>query len=346
MNNRFLKYGSAAILLLFGVWFYFTPYLVVDRMKKAVEQNDAATMSECIDLPSVKESVKMYLSSEMGKKMREEKSDNPFEALGYMLANAMIGPVVDAFVTPQNMAMMMSGMVPDKSSITEGAAAWSSPGDEALDRKLSYDGFDKFTVAVKRKGDAGDPVVLVFKRDGLFGWKMSAIKFPDAVSSPGAVPVAVAAAADSPAVQEEPPATAPESVDDVDDVSRRLQQFVYKHTEVGNEGDLVGILQLYGNRVEYFRNGYVDKNFIAKDKGAYYTRWPEVDCRVISPVQIRTLPEPGLYAVEYDISYRVNNPARMKSVEGQATTRLHLQVDGNSIVIVKENQQVNSRARQ
>lgn len=217
MSNRLLRYGSAAIMLLFGVWFYFTPYLAVDRMKKAVEQNDAATMSACIDFPSVKESVKMHLSAEMGKKMRAETSDNPFEALGYMLANALIGPVVDAFVTPQNMAMMMNGMVPDKGRIMEDGGAWSSPGDEELDRKLSYDGFDKFTVAVKRKGDAGDPVVLIFRRDGLFGWKMSAIKFPGAVASPGAAPVHVPAPAVSPAIQDGQPVAAPASFDEVDD---------------------------------------------------------------------------------------------------------------------------------
>jgi hypothetical protein len=106
------------------------------------------------------------------------------------------------------------------------------------------------------------------------------------------------------------------------------------------------MLQLYGDRVDYFQSGYVDKNFIAKDKGAYYTRWPEVYCQVNSPVRIQQLSAHGRYAVEYEIAYRVNNPAKKTHIEGEATNQLYLQVDGNNISIVKENQLVRSRARQ
>ena len=344
MTPRFAKYAVAAAVLLFGIWFYFTPFFVVDRMKQAVDRNDPVAMSECIDFPAVKESVKMYLSAEMGKKMREQKPDNPFEALGYMLANSMIGTVVDAFVTPQNLALMMSGIIPDNNGNHGDGSPGATSGNDGLDRKLSYDGFNTFNVAIKRKSDAGGPIVLRFRRDGLFGWKMSAIRFPETGFSAGVGSDAKAESAGAVAPHvEQAPSQAP--VEESRDVSGRLREFVNRHTAAGNAADLVTLLQMYGDRVDYYQSGYVDRNFIAKDKGAYYRRWPQVNCKVSSPVNIQPLPEPGRYAVEYDIVFRVDNPAKMKHVEGVATNQLYVQVDGNDIRIVKEIQMVHSRAR-
>jgi len=130
------------------------------------------------------------------------------------------------------------------------------------------------------------------------------------------------------------------------DVSQRLKDFIYQYTKAINNGDLVEILKMYGDQVDYYKSGYVDKNFIATDKAAYYRRWPAVENQVSSPIQIQASQITDLYVVDYDVNYRVFNPERGKSIEGNASNKLFLQVAGNSIFIVKENQWVNSRIRQ
>jgi len=43
---------------------------------------------------------------------------------------------------------------------------------------IGYESFDQFAVSTKRKGVSGDPVTMVFQREGLSSWKLVAIRFP------------------------------------------------------------------------------------------------------------------------------------------------------------------------
>lgn len=128
--------------------------------------------------------------------------------------------------------------------------------------------------------------------------------------------------------------------------SERLKNFVLEYTNVANKGNLAKIISFYGNQVDYYNRGYVNKSFIAKDKNGYYKRWPQIDIRLISPIQIRIVQLPDIFSVEYEVEYRVNNPTTMKSIDGRATNLLYLQLMGDRVLIVKEDQKVNSRNRQ
>jgi hypothetical protein len=43
---------------------------------------------------------------------------------------------------------------------------------------MSYESFDRFVVTVKKKGSTEEPLGLVFNRDGIFSWKLSALRLP------------------------------------------------------------------------------------------------------------------------------------------------------------------------
>ena len=160
-----------------GVWFYSTPYIAANNMKKAAEANDSATLSGYINFPSLKESLKANFNAILATEVAKNKDGNPFEALGAALAAAFINPMIDALVTPESLAMMMQG---NKLNLEKGAPkAESKPsGISDTEMTMGYESFDRFAVSVKKKGDMDDPVTFVFHREGLVAWKLASLRLP------------------------------------------------------------------------------------------------------------------------------------------------------------------------
>jgi hypothetical protein len=163
-----------AFLLVFGTWFLFTPYIAVNGMKSAAEARDAAKLSSYVNFPALKESLKASFNAKLASEVTKEKNENPFTPLGAMMAAAFINPLIDALVTPESLAMMIKGdkPLPGKNSTQ------TQQSNSDADIAMSYEGFDRFVVTVKKKGETGEPVALVFNRDGMFSWKLSAIRLP------------------------------------------------------------------------------------------------------------------------------------------------------------------------
>ena len=173
MTNK-AKLSLVAVLIVFGVWFFFTPHLAVSGMKSAAESRDAAKLSGYVNFPELKESLKATFNAKLASEVTKEKDGNPFAALGAAMAAAFVNPMIDALVTPESLAMMMEG---DKPQPGKGGSQ-SSQSDSSADTSMSYESFDRFVVTVKKKGETGEPVGLVFNRDGMFSWKLSAIRLP------------------------------------------------------------------------------------------------------------------------------------------------------------------------
>lgn len=168
-----IKLSIVFILIAFSTWFYFTPHLAVSGMKSAAEAKDAAKLSGYVNFPALKESLKASFNAQLASEVEKEK-DNPFAALGGALAAAFINPMIDALVTPESLAMMMKGNKPQPAENTEK----TNPSDSDVDISMFYESFDRFVVTVKKKGTAEKPLGLVFNRDGLFSWKLSALRLP------------------------------------------------------------------------------------------------------------------------------------------------------------------------
>ena len=80
-------------------------------------------------------------------KTKSIKQDNPFAFLGTAMAVAIINPLIDTFVTPSSLSMMMKGEKPS----LEGKEARNSKSQSDTDVSMSYDGMNRFIVTVKKK---------------------------------------------------------------------------------------------------------------------------------------------------------------------------------------------------
>jgi hypothetical protein len=143
------------------------------RFRSAIQSHDADAVSEHVDFPSLRESIKGQLMAVMGNEAQKTGADaNPFAAMGQVLAVAFMNPVIDAMVSPAGViAMIESG----KAKLPEqGRTGVSGESDRKVDYAVSYRGWNRIALAGKN-GDGGS---FIFRRDGLWGWKLSGIELP------------------------------------------------------------------------------------------------------------------------------------------------------------------------
>lgn len=180
------KRGSLTPLFLIAmcaaaVWMYFTPYMAMNRLQKAAEAGDTEQLNELVDFPALRESVKQGVRTAVAREIGEE--SNPLARLGGIFAGALAGPVVDTFLSADGIAALSTGQRPDQQG---GDAADVNgdgrPGDEdwkdrvRMDR--GYESYSRFVVSFSDKETGDDRVSLVWKRDGLTGWKLTGVRLP------------------------------------------------------------------------------------------------------------------------------------------------------------------------
>ncbi|MFY9329739.1 MAG: DUF3426 domain-containing protein [Georgfuchsia sp.] len=177
LKSNVAKLSIAVVFMLFGVWFYFAPYIAVRGMRSAAEAKDAATLSSYVNFPALRENLKATANARLFSQVVNE--NDPFAALRVVMAGALINQIADAFVTPESLTLMLHGAKPQSGSNIP-QPTQSAP---ETDTTMSYESFDRFVVTVKGKEDTGDPVALVFNREGILSWKLSALRLPDGMFS-------------------------------------------------------------------------------------------------------------------------------------------------------------------
>lgn len=168
--------GGIAAMAVLG-YLAATPYLTVHQMKSAADDRDSEALSEYIEFPSVRQSMKDQFNAVVMQSMASDQSmaGNPFAAMGAAFAGAIVDRMVDAFVTPAGITAMMSGEMPGKGGANEQAP--TEPTDKPFDRaSIDYESISKFAVEVQ--GDDGKEVRFIFRRRGIVDWKLTEILFP------------------------------------------------------------------------------------------------------------------------------------------------------------------------
>ncbi len=172
MNKRIL---IAVVAALFAIYVAASPYITVYQMKSAAEHNDAEALSEYIDFPSVRQSLKDQMNATFIKEMERdsELKDNPFAALGAAFAGIMVDKVVDTYVTSPGITLLMSGQKP--TSVDRDGGGGSPGGKPLAGASMSYESFDKFVVKVK--AGTSEERKFILRRHGI-GWKLAEIIIP------------------------------------------------------------------------------------------------------------------------------------------------------------------------
>ena len=163
------------LLVLVAGYLYASPYLALNNIKSAAQARDAEKLSGYVDFPSVKQGVKDQVKAKFATEMLTGEDKGGFEALGSMFATAMIDQLVDGLVSPEGLAVMMSGEQDQASKEAATTQEQSSPSDN-LEYETGYDSFSDFHINLINP-TTDKTVKVMLHRDGL-NWKIVDIDFP------------------------------------------------------------------------------------------------------------------------------------------------------------------------
>ncbi|WP_025599725.1 DUF2939 domain-containing protein [Burkholderia sp. WSM2230] len=203
------------IAVIAGLGFeYASPYIALNNLKRAADARDAQTVNQYVDFPALRESLKQQVTSLLTRRLDSHGNGNPLAAIGAMIGVALIGPLVDAYATPDGVAALLNGMPPRgepgerppapqaaNNPAAENGPASASPGtpnhaDQSAGNSANpgasgntgrsaappqppqttagYRGLNEFAVTYQH--GAGDArYSAIFLREGLFTWKLAAV---------------------------------------------------------------------------------------------------------------------------------------------------------------------------
>jgi hypothetical protein len=180
-------------------FFYASPYMALNTLKRAADARDVQTVNEYVDFPALRESLKQQVTGLLTRRLDVQGNGNPFAAIGAMIGVALIGPLVDAYATPDGVAALLNGMPPrgnpgERPPVPAGAnnpPAATAPAPEPAhpaagnngnsatppqppQTTAGYHGLNEFVVSYQHGvGDARYSAIL--RREGLFTWKLAAV---------------------------------------------------------------------------------------------------------------------------------------------------------------------------
>jgi hypothetical protein len=197
-KQRWIKSVIAALVALAIVatlgYGYASPYVTLNRLKVAADARDAATLNEYVDYPALRLSLKQQVGELLQRRIQAQHSSNPLLLFGAMIGAALIGPLVDAYATPDGVAALLNGMPPSgkpgeqppPTGNTESAPAPAAPAPNAQSAapeprpqaSAGYRSFNEFVVTWQRSAN-GERYSAVLQRHGLFSWKLAAVELND-----------------------------------------------------------------------------------------------------------------------------------------------------------------------
>jgi len=178
----FIKGVVVLAVLALLVAYLASPILTVNAIVAAAKAGDEAALERMVDFPAFRDSLKDELTARL---MAEAQADpdvrnSGLGGLGMMLAPMLVGGAVDALVNaPTIAAMVRTAETPDPID----AATATTPEPESEDRDIrqsyAYRDLNTFVLGLTDPDRPDQTLKLLFKRQGLFGWKLAGIDLPN-----------------------------------------------------------------------------------------------------------------------------------------------------------------------
>jgi len=185
-TTRFLAASLAVVVLVAALGFvYASPYIALDRVKRAADARDAQTVNEYVDFPALRASLKEQVAALLTRRVDMQKSGNPLAVIGAMIGAALVGPLVDSYATPDGVAAILNG-IPPRGNPGERAPALrpkephaAKPAPDAPNQPpqttAGYRGINTFAVTYQH-GAGNARYSAIFHRSGLISWKLVAVE--------------------------------------------------------------------------------------------------------------------------------------------------------------------------
>lgn len=167
------------LLLALAGWIAAGPFLTINRIREAVQQQDAAALSREFDFPAVRASLKQQVDDYVVRRAGADAQASLLGAIALRLASGATDGIVDAMATPVGLAAVMEGRnFLDRLTgrrATGDAYATAVPRDPLANARYRFESPSRFRVTLDNAD--GDPVAFVLTRTGL-DWKVTDVRLP------------------------------------------------------------------------------------------------------------------------------------------------------------------------
>ena len=198
MFKKIFGYSAIAASVVTGCYAFASPWLALKDLTQAFEDQDTRKIEKLVDFPELREDIKVTARAAMMKSAAIELEGNPFAAMGIMMANAIVDPIIDQVISPAGLQLFfsageMSGGtdgLPEnidaiaRDLIPSGGGGEASSGVDAVqgvEVKTEYIGINEFEVQVSNEGALDESISFYMRREGLGGWKVSGLRVPDSL---------------------------------------------------------------------------------------------------------------------------------------------------------------------
>ena len=182
-------YSAIAASVVTGCYAFASPWLALRDLTHAFEDQDTRKIEKLIDFPELREDIKVTAKAAMMKSAAIELEGNPFAAMGIMMANTIVDPIIDQVISPAGLQLLFSAGeisggadgVPENIDAIARDLIPSSDGGEAsqgIEVKTEYVGINEFEVQVRNVEMLNESVSFYMRREGLGGWKVDGIRIP------------------------------------------------------------------------------------------------------------------------------------------------------------------------
>ncbi|SPB18597.1 membrane protein [Caballeronia novacaledonica] len=186
-TTRSVVSAFAVLILVAALAFiYASPYIALNRVKRAADARDAQTVNQYVDFPALRASLKEQVGALLTRRVDIQKSGNPLAIIGAMIGAALVGPLVDSYATPDGVAAILNGIPPrgepgeqppqaaPSNAASSGVATAQHAPKEPPQASAGYRSLNTFVVTYQH--GAGDArYSAIFHRYGLVSWKLVAV---------------------------------------------------------------------------------------------------------------------------------------------------------------------------
>ena len=190
-KKQLLGLAAAGTGVLLGAYYAASPWLTVNKLKQAFEKKDTRQIEKIIDFPELREDFKEVAKATVMKNAAKELEGNPYAALGMMMANALIDPLIDSVISPAGLQALLSTgeMSVQPSDVLNENNSWSSKESTTeefkpspdLSVKMNYTDLSEFKIELSNKKVIAEPISLFMEREGFADWKVTGIDIPQSI---------------------------------------------------------------------------------------------------------------------------------------------------------------------
>ena len=190
-KKQLLGLVAAGTGVVVGAYYAASPWLTLNKLKQAFEKKDTRQIEKIVDFPQLREDFKEFAKAAIMKKAATEFEGAPLAALGIMMANAFIDPLIDQVISPAGLQALLStgDMSVQPSDILNEKNSWSTKESTTdqfqpspdLSVKMNYMDLNEFKIELSNKSVIAEPISLFMEREGFADWKVTGIEIPQSV---------------------------------------------------------------------------------------------------------------------------------------------------------------------